>query len=316
MTESEDICQLSAEVTDTVETFCYEFKSERNVSAHTLRAYRSDLLDYARWCAREELDITKVTHRQMRRYLSMLDEAQYQRSTINRKLSALRTFYQWLCVTGRSECDPATVLQGPKQPKSLPHVVQPQDMVKLLSVHAAVDVNGNPRQQTLNDVRDQALLEFLYACGARISEASSLLVSNVDFAAAQVKVFGKGSKERIIPLHDLALSSMRIYLRIARTQLLGNHHCEYFFVSSRGNRMGTDAMRKMFKATVAQAGLDNRLTPHDMRHTFATDLLEGGADLRSVQEMLGHANLSTTQVYTHLSPAHLQEVHAQAHPRA
>ncbi|MEY8562357.1 tyrosine recombinase [Eggerthellaceae bacterium 3-80] len=316
MTESEDICQLSVEVSDIVNAFCYEFATERNISEHTLRAYRSDLIDYARWCAREDLDITKVTHRQMRRYLSMLDEAQYQRSTINRKLSALRTFYQWMCVTGHSECDPATVLQGPKQPKTLPHVLQPHDMVKLLSVHAAIDLEGNPRQQTPNDVRDQAILEFLYACGARISEASTLLVSNVDFASAQVKVLGKGSKERIIPLHDLALSSMRIYLRTARTQLLGSHHCEFFFVSSRGNQMGTDAMRKMFKATVMQAGLDSRLTPHDMRHTFATDLLEGGADLRSVQEMLGHANLSTTQVYTHLSPRRLQEVHLQAHPRA
>lgn len=316
MAELEDIRQVGDDANAAIDAFCYEFKASRNVSEHTLRAYRSDLFDYARWCAHEELDMARVTHRQMRRYLSMLDEAQYQRSTINRKLSALRTFYQWLCVTGRSECDPVTVLQGPKQPKTMPHVLQPKDMVKLLRVHSAFDAEGNPRNQSLNDVRDQAILEFLYACGARISEASSLLLSNVDFAEKQVKVLGKGSKERIIPLHDLAVSSMRIYMHTARTQLLGASHSDYFFVSSRGNQMGTDAMRKMFKATVIQAGLDERLTPHDMRHTFATDLLEGGADLRSVQEMLGHANLSTTQVYTHLSPKRLQEVHAQAHPRA
>uniref|UniRef100_UPI00248EA316 tyrosine-type recombinase/integrase n=2 Tax=Eggerthella TaxID=84111 RepID=UPI00248EA316 len=210
---------------------------------------------------------------------------------------------------------PASILQGPKQPKSLPHVIRASDMVKLLTVYSKRDIAGRERDQSSIDMRNQALLEFLYACGARVSEASGLLASNVDFASGQVKVFGKGSKERIVPLHDMAVSSMCVYATTARPLILRDRTCDYFFVSTRGNRMGTDAIRKMFKEALRQAGLDETLSPHDMRHTFATDLLDGGADLRSVQEMLGHASLSTTQIYTHLSPGRLKQVHARTHPR-
>ena len=298
-----------------VEGFCDAMRVEQNASAHTVRAYRIDLMDYVRWAHRERIEPLEVTHRQLRRYLSELDRAQYSRTTINRRLSALRSFFRWLNVTGATDVDPASVLQGPKQLKSLPHVIRAADMVKLLSVYGKRDALGKPREQTFVDMRNQALLEFLYACGARVSEASGLLTANVDFTTGQVKVFGKGSKERIIPLHDMAVSSMRAYAVAARPLILRERSCDYFFVSTRGNRMGTDAIRKMFKEALRKAGLDETLSPHDMRHTFATDLLDGGADLRSVQEMLGHASLSTTQIYTHLSPGRLKQVHSQAHPR-
>ena len=225
-------------IVELIDAFCHAMRVERNASVHTLRAYRIDLMDFARWACRERIDILAATHRQLRRYLGELDRAQY-----------------------------------------------------------------------------LALLEFLYACGARVSEASGLLAANVDFGSGQVKVFGKGSKERIVPLHDMAVSSMRAYATWARPLILRDRTCDYFFVSTRGNRMGTDAIRKMFKDALRQAGLDESLSPHDMRHTFATDLLDGGADLRSVQEMLGHASLSTTQIYTHLSPGRLKQVHARTHPR-
>ena len=298
-----------------VDAFCESLRVERNVSVHTQRAYSVDLIDYLRWAQREGIDPLKATHRQLRRYLAELDTAQYSRTTINRRLSALRGFFRWLNVVGVVDEDPASILQGPKQPKSLPHVIKPADMVKLLSVYAKRDVEGNPREQSYTDMRNQALLEFLYACGARISEASGLLMTNVDFNSQQVKVFGKGSKERIIPLHDMAISSLRAYAMVARPHLLNGRACVYFFVSTRGNGMSTDAMRKMFKGALRAAGLDETLSPHAMRHTFATDMLDGGADLRSVQEMLGHVNLSTTQIYTHLTPGRLKQVHAQAHPR-
>lgn len=303
-------------VASLIDGFCEALRVERNASPHTVRAYRVDLMDYARWSAREGIGPLTATHRQLRRYLGELDRAQYSRTTINRRLSALRSFYRWLNVSGEADVDPASVLQGPKQPKSLPHVIKAADMARLLSVHGPRDAEGRPREQSLVDMRDQALLEFLYACGARVSEASGLLVANVDFAGGQVKVFGKGSKERIIPLHDMAVSSMRAYAVRARPGILKERASDYFFVSTRGNQMGTDAMRKMFKDALRRAGLDETLSPHDMRHTFATDLLDGGADLRSVQEMLGHASLSTTQIYTHLSPGRLKRVHAQAHPRS
>lgn len=308
-----DRCDLQA--LGMVDSFCEAMHIEHNASMHTVRAYHTDLSDYLRWAYREHIAPLEATHKQLRRYLGELDRAQYSRTTINRRLSALRSFFRWLNVTGASDCDPASVLQGPKQTKSLPHVIRAVDMVKLLSVYGKRDLSGNQREQTPVDMRNQALLEFLYACGARISEASGLLRINVDFERGQVKVFGKGSKERIIPLHDMAVSSMYTYEKFARPKILKDHVCDYFFVSTRGNGMGTDAMRKMFKEALRAAGLDETLSPHDMRHTFATDLLDGGADLRSVQEMLGHASLSTTQIYTHLSPGRLKKVHAQAHPR-
>lgn len=301
---------------DEVEGFSVALTAERNASVHTVRNYRIDLLDYLRWAHRAHLDPLRVTHKQLRGYLGELDQARYARSTINRRLSSLRALFRWLNVTGRIDVDPASVLQGPKTPRSLPKVIKPADMARLLSVHAKRDLAGNEQRQTAEDARDLALLEFLYACGARVSEASGLLLDDVDLDARRVKVFGKGAKERIVPIHDLAIQAMRAYALAARPKLLRGRSCPYFFVSSRGNRFSTDAIRKMFKATLRAAGLDEGLSPHAMRHTFATDMLTGGADLRSVQEMLGHASLSTTQIYTHVSPDRLRAVHAQAHPRA
>lgn len=298
-----------------VDGYCASLSVERGASAHTVRAYATDLDAFLRWCERTGRNPLTVDYRALRSYLGELDAAQYARSTVNRHLSALRGFYRWLSDEGVVETDPAGALHGPKKGRHLPHVLKPEDMVRLLSVHAAVDFTGQPREQTVTDIRDQALLEFLYACGARISEASGLLTSDIDFKAKQVKVLGKGSKERIIPLHDLCLDSLARYLTEARPKLLAGSDIPYCFVSNTGKKMSADSMRKMFKATVRAAGLDDSLSPHDMRHTFATDLLDGGADLRSVQEMLGHASLSTTQIYTHLSSNRLKEAHMQAHPR-
>lgn len=290
-----------------MDLFCEALVVERNASEHTVRNYHMDLADYGRWAQRQGIDPLAATHRQVRMYLGDLDRAQYARRTVNRRLSAMRSFFRWLTVCGYIDADPVSVLQGPKLAKNLPRMIAPADMARLLSVYkdgiAPVDL------------RNQAILEFLYACGARISEASGLLVGNVDFDSKQVKVLGKGDKERIIPLHDLALATMRQYLWKARPALVGDAPCPYFFVSTRGNRMSPDALRKLFKKSIDLAGLDPGLTPHDVRHTFATDLVEGGADLRSVQEMLGHTSLSTTQIYTHVSVAHLKDAHRRAHPR-
>ncbi len=299
-----------------IDAFCDALRVERNASAHTIRAYHIDLDDYARWTERAQLDAFTIGYRGIRRYLGELDRARYARTTINRRISALRSFYRWLEDSGQIEENPASIIMGPKTSKRLPRVISAPEMARLLSVHGERLLDGTERTQTPEDYRDQAILEFLYACGARISEASGLLIADVDFEAKQVKVFGKGSKERIIPIHDMALSAMRRYLLHGRPVLLGDKGSPYFFVSSRGNQMGTDAIRKMFKATIAAAGISGDYSPHDMRHTFATDVLAGGADLRSVQEMLGHASLSTTQIYTHVSAERLKRAHAAAHPRA
>lgn len=296
---------------DDIEAFCEALIVERGCSEHTVRNYRIDLLDFLRWAQRSGYDPFALSHKQMRRYLGELDRARYARTTVNRRLSSLRTFFRWMCAIGRLDDDPASAVSGPKLNRSLPKTIHPTDMVKLLSVHGA----GSDRERTPEELRDEAVLELLYACGARVSEASGLKLADVDFSQRLVKVFGKGSKERIIPIHDLAVDAMRLYAAKARDALLDGKSSEFFFVSSRGNRYTTDAIRKMFKRTCRAAGLDESLSPHAMRHTFATDMLSGGADLRSVQEMLGHASLSTTQIYTHVSPERLRAVHAQAHPR-
>ena len=171
---------------DDLEAFCGALRVERGLSPHTVRAYRIDLLDYLRWAARVGVDPLAVTHRQLRRYLGELDQARYARRTVNRRLSAVRGFFRWLNVTGRVESDPASVLQGPKVPASLPKVIPAADMARLLAVHGKRQLDGTPRVQTPQDMRDLALLEFLYACGARISEASGLALAGVDFEQRQV----------------------------------------------------------------------------------------------------------------------------------
>ena len=317
--EQKPLVQVSGESgfgAELLDGFIEDMRVERGASVHTLRSYKADIEAFLRWCERMGVDPREATHRQLRSYLGEMDAARYARSTINRHLSALHGFYGWMSMRGFVSSDPSSVLSGPKRGKHLPHVLQAPDMERLLSVHAPLDAMGNARNQTPEDMRDQAILEFLYACGARISEASGLRIGDVDFASSIVKVLGKGNKERIIPLHSLCVRTMREYLEKARPQLLAGKETDRFFVSNRGNPMSADAMRKMFKATVRMAGLDERLSPHDMRHTFATDLLDGEADLRSVQEMLGHSSLSTTQIYTHLSTARLKSAHDQAHPRA
>ena len=289
---------------------------EQGASDHTVRSYRADLEAFLRWCDRHGVNPLVATYRELRGYLGDMDAARYERTTVNRRLSSLRSFYGWMYVVGAIDSDPASVMSGPKQGRHLPHVLKRDDMERLLCVHSARDFAGNPREQLPVDLRDQAILEVLYASGARISEVAGLKLGDVDLSSRLVRLFGKGSKERIVPLHSICADAMRSYLRDARPLLLGSKQTEYFFVSTRGNPMSADSMRKMFKATVRAAGLDDRLSPHDMRHTFATDLLEGEADLRSVQEMLGHASLSTTQIYTHISPGRLKDAHLQAHPRA
>lgn len=311
MTERLDRAETGVDdVVRLVEEFCDSLLCERNLSAQTQRAYRGDLLDFARWARRSHVDPLTTGHRGLRGYLADLDAARYSRRTVNRRLSAIKTWYAWLLAKGVRDDDPASLLSGPRQPRSLPRRISAVDMAAILAVHS------DSPDATPVELRDRALLEFWYACGSRISESADLRVHDVDFDQGIVRLFGKGMKERIVPLHPFCLASMRAYLDRARPSLLRDARCECFFVSSRGCRMSPDAMRRMFKATLAAAGVSTSFTPHDMRHTFASDLLEGGADLRSVQEMLGHASLSTTQVYTHVATARLAEVHRLAHPRA
>ena len=289
----------------------------RNYSPNTAAAYAQDLDCFLIWASNCGIDVLQATHRDFRRFLSSLSEAGYAKTTVNRRLSAVRSFYSWLVREGVIESNPAAVVSSPKLPKPLPHVLSQEDVEKLLKCADASTPAG---------ALDAALVELLYASGARIGEVASLDVDRIDFSDKSVRLFGKGSKERIVPLYPAALRALDAYLAHARPVLLANHKGglaaeeaadaqRALFINARGARMSERSLRARFEKLLARAGLAGMATPHTMRHTFATEVLDGGADLRSVQEMLGHASLSTTQIYTHLTPERLREVSLQAHPR-
>lgn len=287
--------------------FLRHLRVERGLSENTVRAYALDIRSYFDWAARCGYDPLQVNHRRFRRYLAELNQAQYESSTISRHLSAVRSFFRFLNESGALQVNPAAAAATPKLHKGLPRKTSQSDVEQLLSV-CELDTPAG--------LRDQAFLELLYASGARISELAKLEVGDIDVESMEVRLFGKGSKERIVPLYPVAVHAVCQYLEQGRPALLAKGPIAALFVSARGAAMSADSLRKVFKRRAAQAGLDPSLHPHDLRHAFATELVEGGADLRSVQEMLGHASLSTTQIYTHLSLQHIKDVYKQAHPRS
>ena len=311
---ADSACIRARELAD---TFLSYLARVRNYSPNTAAAYAQDLDCFLIWASNCGIDVLQATHRDFRRFLSSLSGAGYAKTTVNRRFSAVRSFYSWLVREGVIESNPAAVVSSPKLPKPLPHVLSQEDVEKLLECADASTPAG---------ALDAALVELLYASGARIGEVASLDVDRIDFSDKSVRLFGKGSKERIVPLYPAALHALDAYLAHARPVLLANHKGgltveeaadaqRALFINARGARMSERSLRARFEKLLAQAGLAGMATPHTMRHTFATEVLDGGADLRSVQEMLGHASLSTTQIYTHLTPERLREVSLQAHPR-
>ena len=290
-----------------IDEFMAYLRDVRQLSAHTCRAYATDLTAYSSWCALEGIDPLEVSHRELRGYLADLRRAGYAPKTLNRHLSALRSLYKWLVSMEYTGSDSAAALASPKLSKTLPHTLSHEEIVALFEL---CDLD------TAVGIRDRAFLEMLYASGARIAEISGLDISDIDAHAAQVRLFGKGSKERIVPLYKTVLEWIGTYEQDARPRLARGQSGEALFLSTRGNRMSTDALRTVFESYIARAGLDSAITPHAMRHSFATELLSGGADLRTVQELLGHESLSTTQIYTHLSVERLKDAARTAHPRA
>lgn len=294
-----------------VEQFIEYLSKVRNLSENTLRSYQTDLMAFEQWCNREGIEVTQIDHRGLRLYLAYLKQARYSAKTLNRHLSALRGFYKWMQRERLISSDPALALSNPRAPRNLPHTMTDSDVNRLLE---SCDVS------TTVGLRDRAFLEFLYATGARISEVATLKLEQLDLSHGVVRLFGKGSKERIVPLYESAVVWLKKYLQSSRPTLLlkdktGRTHSA-LFISVRGNNMSADSLRKVFSSYVIAAGLDSSLSPHAMRHTYATELLGGGADLRIVQELLGHESLSTTQVYTHLSVDRLKEAAKAAHPRS
>lgn len=292
-----------------IEGFLHHLSLVRNLSPQTVKAYRSDVEAFSRWCEHEEVDPAVLDHRQARAYLANLRQARYAERTRARKLSSLRTFYGWLRREELSCSDAMDAVAGAKTHRQLPVAANVDDVVAML---AAIDTS------TPEGLRDAAQIELMSACGARIAEVAALKVTDIDRSQRQVRLFGKGSKERLVPLHDRALQALEAYLDRGRPLLAeqAKRSSSQLFLSSRGNPMSADSLRLRMEDAVAAAGLSPTLTPHSLRHGFATSLLDGGADLRSVQELLGHASISTTQIYTHLSMDAIKEAAKQANPRS
>ena len=296
-----------------VTAFLAELRDVRGLSEHTVSSYASDLAAFSDWGERNQYDLLTIDYRTLRGYLAELDTAHYERTTIARKMACLRAFYVFLVEKGLIERNPAELLQSPKLGRRLPKALDNDELQRLLD---AVDESTPPGR------RDSALLEFLYATGARVSEAAAVTAADIDYSAGRVRLKGKGSKERYVPLHPLALTKLRNYEEQVRPGMFAHNTRagaalpSALFLSTRGNALSTDAIRRIVHCYGSLAGITVTFSPHSLRHTFATDLLNEGLDLRSVQELLGHANLSTTQIYTHLSTRRLQEAYHQAHPRA
>jgi site-specific recombinase XerD len=290
-----------------VDRFLAHLRVERNASPNTVRAYASDLARYLEWAERSGIDPFGDDPRMLRRYLADLDSAKYSRRTIARRLSAIRSLYGYLNREGVVAIDPASVVATPKLDARLPRLVPTDVLTALLDT---------PDPATPRGLRDRAILELLYATGARVSELVGIDVADLDRSSGQVKVTGKGDKQRILPLHREALSRVDEYLRLARPKLHPSLGAPALFLNRGGTRLTDGGVRRMLSGHLRTLGIVSGITPHTLRHTFATHLLEAGADLRTVQDLLGHVALSTTQIYTHLGVQRLQRVHRDAHPRA
>lgn len=283
---------------------------ERNVSVNTVTAYRDDLESFVGFLCddyftigRDLVDLRRVDHLTIRAYLAHLARRKLARTSIARHLSALRTFFKYLMREGLAEMNPARGVATPKREKHLPSVMQTSDIALLLE---------QPDLSTNLGIRDRAWLEMLYASGLRISELVGIDLDDIELRARLVKVRGKGSKERIVPFGSKAEEAVRAYLAVREADPDENA----LFVNYRGGRITTRSVRRLFDGYLRGASLRAGISPHTMRHSFATHLLNAGADLRGIQELLGHASLSTTQKYTHLNDWQLIAVYKKAHPRA
>jgi integrase/recombinase XerD len=280
---------------------------ERGLSRNTLEAYRSDLLQLGEFLERRSLPAVRASHGDLAAFLSELQVAP---STLARKVACLRSFYHHLRREGTIEHDPTADLRGPRKPQRLPRVLTREQVARLLA---------QPRGSQPLALRDRAVLESMYACGLRASEAVGLELADVDLEEGLLRARGKGSKERIVPIGRQALAALHAYLRSGRPQLIALDRAQppaQLFLNSRGAGLTRQGLYKIIQGHARSAGLAERMSPHTLRHSFATHLLAGGCDLRSLQEMLGHADLATTQVYIHLSADRLKDAYSSAHPRA
>jgi integrase/recombinase XerC len=321
-----------------IEQFLNYLKFEKRFSEHTAKCYGADLTQFAEFLlsgghgspsdgissglpgagtatavatqTEQEIDqrLLAVDANEARSYLGYLNEKAYSKATIARKLATLRSFYKYLVKTNRSSVNPLNAIRTPKQEKKLPRFLEYEEVKRLLET---------PPTESWLGARDRAILETLYSTGVRVSELVGLNMDDIDFLSEVIHIRGKGKKERITPISSSALQAIQHYMefRNKRAQNNGHFDSKVLFVNKHGHRLSTRSVRRKMDKYLKAAGLDPAISPHTLRHSFATHMLNNGADLRSVQELLGHQSLSTTQVYTHLTTRKLKDVYENAHPR-
>ncbi|MDD5226353.1 MAG: tyrosine recombinase XerC [Candidatus Omnitrophica bacterium] len=288
-----------------VEDFLNFLTTEKGASEHTTKNYGIDLRVFVKFIA--EKDLKDLTYLDIRSFLAFLKTGEYSKSSISRKLACLRSFFKFLVRENILTQNPAAGIATPKKEKRLPSFMNPDEITKLLDA---------PAKNSWEEKRDKAILEMLYSSGLRVSELAGLNHDDLDFFQGLVRVRGKGKKERIVPVGQAALTSLRAYWDMKAPKENTNAIKKPLFISRIGSRLTDRSVRRMILKYVKRTGLGKEISPHTFRHSFATHMLDRGADLRSVQELLGHANLSTTQIYTHVTTQRLKDAYALAHPRA
>jgi integrase/recombinase XerC len=315
VTPQED--DLPASESQLVEAFVSHLRHERHLSDHTIIAYRRDVTGLATFLTRGGSSLAAARYPQLRRFLAQQHALGYARASIARRVGAIRTFYRWGLTTGVMDDDPSVLLGTPKVVNRLPTVLRPREAAALAEAPGQTDASRSdldPVERAFV-LRDRAVLELLYGSGLRVGEVAGLTCAQVDLDRGRVLVRGKGDKEREVPMSDHSIDSLDTYLSAGRPMMAGEDRTSLFF-----NRKGKPFSGRDIRAMVEQyAGRllpGRRVTPHTLRHSYATHLLEGGADIRAVQELLGHASVATTQRYTHVSRTRLFEAYEQSHPRA
>lgn len=288
-----------------IDEFCDALWLEYGLSEATLNAYRSDLQWLLQWLVKRKLVITETTEADVRAALAARAKGAKSR-TVARWLSSVRRFYRWLLRAGHIAIDPTANLESVRLTRPVPHALSEKDVEKLLSAP----------EQDLVGIRDKAMLELAYASGLRVSELVSLDIGQIDLRRGLIRIVGKGNKERIVPTGEVAIHYIEQYLRHVRAAWQNTQSGSALFLNRRGGRISRQAFWYRIKHYARLCGLPDTLSPHDLRHAFATHLLNHGADLRSLQVLLGHSDLSTTQIYTAVAKARLQQIHASHHPRS
>ena len=295
-----------------VQEFITYLEIERNVSEYTVKAYSSDIKQFLEFLKSDKEELEKITHRTIRKFLAHLQNKAYSNKSIGRKLATIRSFFKFLVREGYQKTNPTLAVSTPKTNKKLPEFLTVENMIKLIE---------KPDENNALGIRDRAIFETLYSTGIRVGELTSLNIYDIDFGGGTIKVKGKGNKQRIVPIGDTALDIINRYSAVRNT-LFNNKNIgitedrQALFLDKWGGRLTSRSVERIVRKHIVGIPKTLGITPHTFRHSFATHLLDAGADLRSVQELLGHVSLSTTQIYTHLTPEKLKRTYKKTHPRA